>query len=140
MCKLACCNYGIIKDYSIRATGNILVFWICILNIIKVNCICPLRDIYGVSEDEMASSTLSPSVVEAFYEHRTIPRGTRKTPADVLVSHVCFAWELVYPESRAVMHEQGHLEQMLGRRFRDPHTQETFEAMGAHMRSLLFRA
>lgn len=110
------------------------------VDIIKVNCICPLHDIYGVSEDEMASSTLSPSVVEAFYEHRTIPRGTRKTPADVLVSHICFAWELVYPESRAIMHEQGHLEQMLGRRFRDPHTQETFEAMGTHMRSLLFHA
>lgn len=108
------------------------------VDIIKVNCICPLRDIYGVSEDEMAASTLTPSVVEAFYEHRTIPRGARKTSADILVSHICFAWELVYPESRAVMHEQGYLEQMLARQFRDPQTQETFEAMGAHMRERLF--
>lgn len=104
------------------------------VDIIKVNCICPLRDIYGVSEEEMAESTLTPSVVDAFYEHRTIPRGARKTPADILVSHICFAWELVYPASRAAMHEQGYLDQMLGRRFDDPDTQATFEAMGTHMR------
>lgn len=108
------------------------------VDIIKVNCICPMVDIYGVSEDEMATSTLTPSVVEAFYEHRTIPRGTRKTPADILVSHVCFAWELVYPASRAAMHGQGHLEQMLSRQFREPQTQATFEEMGSHMRQELF--
>ena len=108
------------------------------VDIIKVNCICPVSDIYGVSEDEMAASTLTQSVVEAFYEHRTVPRSTRKSPADILVSHVCFAWELVYPTSCVAMREQGYLEQMLGRRFCDPQTQTTFEAMGSHMRRELF--
>ena len=108
------------------------------VDIIKVNCICPVRDIYGVTEDEMVTSTLTPSVVEAFFEHRTVPRGTRKTPADILVSHICFAWELVYPTSRDAIQEQGYLEQMLNRQFREPQTQATFETMGSHMRQELF--
>lgn len=107
------------------------------VDIIKVNCICPIFDIYGVTEDDMATSTLSPAVVEAFYEHRTMPRNIRKTPADVLVSHICFAWELVYAQSRKIVLEQGYLEQMLRRRFADPQTQATFEAMARHMRAEL---
>lgn len=109
------------------------------VDIIQVNCVCPLRDIYGVTEDEMAASTLTPAIVEKFYEHRTIPRGVRQTPADVLVSHVCFAWELVYPQSRVAVREQGYLRQMLRRRFSDPRTQETFEEMGEHMRRCLWQ-
>ena len=107
------------------------------IDIIKVNCICPIEDIYGVSEASMRASALSPAVVSAFYEHRTIPRNIRVFPADILVSHICFAWELVYPSSRALLAEQGYLDRMLSRRFGDPRTQQTFEAMATHMRAKL---
>lgn len=107
------------------------------IDILKVNCICPIDDIYGVSEDDMTSSELSPAVVDAFYEHRTIPRGIRQYPADVLVSHICFAWELVYPQSVRIMLRQGYLQQMLGRSFSNPSTQQTFSLMAQHMTTAL---
>ncbi|MBO7674950.1 MAG: HD domain-containing protein [Atopobiaceae bacterium] len=107
------------------------------IDIIKVNCICPIQDIYGVSDEDMASSELSGEVVDVFYEHRTIPRGIRRHPADILVGHICFAWELVYPQSRRIAREQGYLDAMLGRRFANERTQATFSAMAAHMRSCL---
>ena len=108
------------------------------IDIIKVNCICPLEDIYGVTEEKMAASELSPAVVRAFYEHRTVERGARTYPADVLVGHLCFAWELVYPKSVLIMQEQGYVDQMLSRRFSNERTQATFDQMAAHMRSELF--
>jgi hypothetical protein len=107
------------------------------IDIIKVNCICPVEDIYGVTSADMESSELSPEVVSMFYEHRTIPRGVRRYPEDILVGHLCFAWELVYPQSRRIVREQGYLDSMLGRRFTNAQTQATFSAMTAHMRSLL---
>lgn len=107
------------------------------IDILKVNCICPIEDIYGVTQEQMEASALSPAVVETFYAHRTVPRDIRVYPADILVSHICFAWELVYPKSRELMWEQGHLEQMLSRTFKDPRTQKEFERMATHMRSTL---
>ena len=107
------------------------------IDIIKVNCICPIEDIYGVSERDMFESKLSPAVVEGFYEHRTLPRNIREYPADVLVGHICFAWELVYSESRRILAEQGYLERMLSRHFARPDTQHTFERMAEHMRAWL---
>jgi putative nucleotidyltransferase with HDIG domain len=107
------------------------------IDILKVNCICPMADIYGVSEEEMAISSLTDAVVATFYDHRTVPRNIRRTPADILVSHVCFAWELVYPVSRTIAHAQGHIDEMLAHRFEDPETDATFRAMAAHMRHRL---
>ena len=108
------------------------------IDILKVNCICPLEDIYGVTEEAMGASELTPAVVRAFYEHRTVERGVRRHPADVLVGHLCFAWELVYPKSVAIMQEQGYVDQMLSRQFSNARTQATFAQMAAHMRAELF--
>lgn len=107
------------------------------IDIIKVNCICPIEDIYGVSSEEMDASELSPAVVEMFYRHQTVPRGIRQYPADILVGHICFAWELVYPTSRQTALAQGYLWKMLGKRFTNSQTQKTFEQMEAHMREYL---
>ena len=107
------------------------------IDILKVNCICPMADIYGVSEEEMAASTLTDAVVDTFYAHRTIDRAIRRTPADILVSHICFAWELVFPESTKIAHAQGHLDEMLSRRFVDAATDKRFREMADHMRAEL---
>lgn len=109
------------------------------IDIIKVNCICPLKDIYGVSEEDMSQSELSDEVIRIFYEHRTIPRGIRRYPADVLVGHICFAWELVYPQSVSILLEQGYLDQMLNRKFANKETDAKFRKMASHMREELAR-
>lgn len=107
------------------------------IDIIKVNCICPIDDIYGVTENDMAASLLSPEVVECFYDHSTVPRGIRRYPADILVGHICFAWELEHHASLQILCEQGHIFDMLSRTFTNPQTQETFTAMAVHMKEWL---
>jgi len=107
------------------------------LDILQVNVCCPIEDIYGVTEDELCSATLTPEVVERFYAHSTCPRAIRRTPADIFVSHLCFVFELVWPESRRIVCEQGHVDSMLSRAFSDPETQRTFEGMAAHLKGVM---
>lgn len=107
------------------------------VDILEVNCVNTTEDIYGVPEAAMRESPLSPACVRAFYEHRTIRRDLKRYPADLLVGHVCFVWELVYPESLRIALEQGYLARMLDYPFADPMTRERFAAMGGHLRDWL---
>ena len=103
------------------------------IDILKVNCICPIEDIYGVTERDMRDSQLTPACVETFYERRCLPRGIRRHPADIMLGHICFAWELVYEESRRIVVEQGHLRTMLSRSWTLPETQASFQEMREYM-------
>ena len=103
------------------------------IDILKVNCICPIEDIYGVTEQDMVASELSPACVNLFYQHRCLPRGVREHPADIMLGHICFAWELVFDASIEIVREQGHLHQMLSRHWDHPKTQACFDEMAAHM-------
>lgn len=104
------------------------------IDIIKVNCICPMEDIYGVTDDEMRASDITEAVEAGFYEHRTLERSVRKTPADIFVSHLCFAWELVFDRSREIARDQGYLPEMLSRHFTNADTERRYRAMSEHMR------
>ena len=107
------------------------------IDILAVNVICPVEDIYGVTERAMRESPVSPACVATFYEHRCLPREIRQHPADIMLGHICFAWELVYPESLRIVAEQGHLTRMLDRTWADPQTQAAFGRMADHMRTEL---
>lgn len=100
------------------------------IDIVKVNCIESVQAIYDVSEAELAASPVSPQALAGFAEHRTLARGERMYPADYVVGHICFAFELAYPESRRIMRQQGYLDQMLARPFSNAQTAAAF----AHMR------
>lgn len=104
------------------------------IDILKVNCICPIEDIYGVTDQDMQESLLSPACQELFYEHRCLPRDIRNYPADIMLGHICFVWELVFPESLTIVREQGFLAQMLSRQWKVPETQQAFTAMAEHLR------
>ena len=107
------------------------------VDILKVNCTCPIEDVYAVTESDMLASTLSPECVNYFYEHRCMPRDVRRHPADVRLAHICFAWELVFDESLQIVREQGHLAEMLRYPWKDPVTREAFAAIAAHMQAAL---
>ena len=53
------------------------------------------------------------AVMECVFRHCCVPRDIRKTRFDVCVSHCCMAFELVYPESRKIILEQGFLGRLL---------------------------
>ena len=107
------------------------------IDILRVNCECPIEDIYGVSEQAMRGSEVSDACVDIFYQHRCLPRGVREHPADIMLGHICFAWELVHPQSIELVREQGHLEHMLSRTWQLPATQQAFDAMARHIRKEL---
>lgn len=107
------------------------------IDILRVNCACPIEDIYGVSEQAMRESKVSDACIEIFYQHRCLPRNVRQYPADIMLGHICFAWELVHPQSIELVREQGHLEHMLSRSWLLPATQQSFDAMASHMRDAL---
>ena len=61
----------------------------------------------------------SDAVMECVLQHRCVPRDIRKTRFDVRVSHCCMAFELVYPESRKIVREQGFLSRLIAGRNAD---------------------
>lgn len=75
-----------------------------------------------------------------------MPRADRRQPADYLVSFACFAFELVYAESRRAMRDQGYLLALLERPFgisepfRDPHTRAELARMASELRIWLSAA
>lgn len=73
--------------------------------------------ILGRTADELLGSSLSTEAVAAFDERRCMLRNERSQPADFLVSFCCFAFELAFEESRAIMREQGYIYELLERPF-----------------------
>lgn len=107
-----------------------------------VECDSP-ETILGCSAETLLESTISPEATRAFDERRCMRRDDRSQPADFLVSFVCFAFELVYPESRRTMREQGYALRLLERPFgiaepfRNPKTRAELARMASEMRTYL---
>lgn len=110
------------------------------VDILEVNCVRPVEDIYGISEHDLLGSELSEESEGWFWRHSTIPRAARHHPADVLLGHACFVWDLCYPESLRETVRQGHLFRMIERPWQRPDTAREFARMDAHVRSWLTEA
>lgn len=128
------------SDYRLPADMDERTRWFCDvvrdadkIDIVKVNCIEPVQAIYDVSEEELAASPVSPQALAGFAERRTLSLGERTYPADYVVGHICFAFELAYPESRRIMQRQGYLDRMLARPFSNERTAAAFARMRAEM-------
>ena len=64
----------------------------------------------GTGRDRFVDAdAASPEVMACVYGHRCVPRDARRSVFDGHLSHVCMAFELVYPESRRMAAEQGYL-------------------------------
>ena len=103
------------------------------VDILHAACTCDREAIFGVGEAALRESGVSPAVRDAFYAHRTVRRDERKQPADLVLSFVCFAFELVHNESVRAVVEQGHLFELLDVSFEQPETQATVAAMRGHL-------
>ncbi|MEE1208481.1 MAG: hypothetical protein U0K60_00440, partial [Parafannyhessea umbonata] len=105
------------------------------IDILKVNCTCPVQDIYGFPERTLLESELSQEAASWFWRHSTIPRAARRYPADILLGHVCFAWEMAFPQSLAITAEQGCVFRMMERPFVRDDTRAAFARMERHLRA-----
>ena len=83
------------------------------IDILKVNILFPLEEIYNVTTHELKNCTVTEEVLQAFYEKHAVLRSLKKTPVDNVVGHISLVYELVYPVSTKIMYEQGYLEKLM---------------------------
>lgn len=109
------------------------------IDILRVNCENTPYTVLGLSDAEFLQSEISDAAMAAFRERRCLSRDERREPADMLVGMVAFVFELVYPQSRQIVLEQGFLSRLLerplglARPFARPETRERWRevSMGA---------
>ena len=99
------------------------------IDILRVNYETPIEDIYNVSSEELMDAEVTEEVKQGFREKHAIPREVRKTPVDLLVSHISMVYELVYPISRKIIREQGYLKKTMEFESRNEDTRKWFEYM-----------
>lgn len=105
------------------------------IDIIRVNIESTPEAVYGVSGTELRCSTVTPAVMENFRQEVCVSRDIRKTPADSLLGHISFMFELVYPESVRIAREQGYIYELLGFGSKDPQTAELFREINDIVRN-----
>ena len=64
-------------------------------------------------ERNFAGLTVRDEVMRCVKEHRCVPRVAQYNELEALISQCCMAFELEYPESRAIVIEQGYLAKLL---------------------------
>ena len=107
------------------------------IDILRVNVDSPASEIYNCTPEAVRAAAISPEVEEVFYQHRCVPRELRRTEADLVVSHSCLSYELVYPFSTEEVLRQGFVFQLLSFPTDNPETARKLEVMKAHMRDYL---
>ncbi len=60
-----------------------------------------------------AAAPARDAVMNCVRGHRCVPRTFEQTEFEALMSQCCMAFELVYPESRSIIAEQGYLDKLL---------------------------
>lgn len=103
------------------------------IDILRVNVDFPLEEIYNVSREELAQAAITPAVLESFYEEHATLRSLKRTPVDHVVSHISLVFELVYPLSASIVHEQGYLERLLQFKSDNPDTAKQIAAIREYM-------
>ena len=104
------------------------------IDIFRANVDFPLEEIFNVSTEELQNSMVDEAVMEAFFEGHAVLHSLKKTAVDYVVGHLSLFYELVYPESRRIIIEQGYLQQMMHFQSKNPKTNEQFEIIREHMK------
>ena len=104
------------------------------IDILKVNILFPLEEIYNVTTQELKNCTVTPEVMQAFHEGHAVLRALKKTPVDNVVGHISLVYELVYPVSTQIMYEQGYLEKLMDFHSNLKETNQQFDEIRQTMR------
>lgn len=109
------------------------------IDILKVNIIVPLEEIYNVSTYELTHSKVSEEVFKAFWEEHAVLRKLKKTPVDHVVGHISLVYELVYPVSMKLVDEQGYLNKLMNFQSEIEETQKQFELIREKIKDYMGR-
>lgn len=103
------------------------------VDILRVNVETPLEEIYNVSTEVLRSEPVTPAVIQAFQEEHAVLRTLKRTAVDNVVGHISLVYELVFPESLAMVEEQGYLKQLMDFSSDNPKVMEDFKAIREKM-------
>lgn len=109
------------------------------VDILKVNCLTPMEDIYNTTTAALKQAAITPAVMNAFYEEHTVLRSLRRTPIDHLISMLSLVYELEYPISLKIAKEQGYLETLMAFESENPDTIEKLQAARRHLHAYFER-
>lgn len=107
------------------------------VDILKVNQDVPMEVIYDVTAGELRQAEVTEAVMGQFFERHAILRSTKRTCVDNIVGHAALVFELVYPESRRAVDEQGYLHKLLKFSSDNPKTMEQFQRLRRCMEEYL---
>lgn len=107
------------------------------VDILKVNQDVPIEVIYNVSTKELRQAEVTDRVMQEFFNRHAILRSLKQTCVDNIVGHAALVFELVYPESRRAVEEQGYLEKLLNFSSDNPKTREQFAKLRSCMEAYL---
>lgn len=107
------------------------------IDIIRVNVESPLPEIFNAPIAVIRASAITPEVEASFYEHHCVDRALMRTYIDRMVGHFSFAYELVFPYSRAEVVRQGFLGRAMSFASDNPDTVEKLARMREEMRAFL---
>ncbi len=109
------------------------------IDIVKVNVIVPIEEIYNVTTYDLTHCSVTEEVLQAFYEEHCILRNLKRTPVDNVVGHISLVYELVYPVSCQIVQKQGYLHRLMDFHSELPKTNEQFAKIREKMEQYLRR-
>lgn len=77
-------------------------------DIFRVFAMEDMNDVIGVPEESLVSETISPAVLCAIREHRSVDKTIRKTHLDYWISFLGYFFDMNYPESIEIARSQGY--------------------------------
>lgn len=107
------------------------------IDILRVNSVLPLEEIYNVSTKELKEAQVTKEVLDAFYEEHAVLRKLKKAPVDHVVGHISLVYELVYEKSYEILSDQGYIYKLMGFTSDNDKTNEVFSEIRAHMNEFL---
>ena len=107
------------------------------IDILKVNHDIPIEIIYDTSIEKVKNETVTPEVMEQFFERHAILRATKRACIDSIVGHAALVFELVFDESLKIVKEQGYLDKLLNFESENPITKKQFVQLRRCMASYL---
>ncbi len=93
-------------------------------DIFRVFAVEDMNDVIGVPEEAVSSETITPAVLCAIREHRSVDKTIRQTHLDYWISFLGYFFDMNYPESIEIARSQGYYRRPFERTvFTDPETQ-----------------
>lgn len=108
------------------------------IDIIKVITETPMEVIFGASKEVVEQQTFTSAILDEFKKHRTIPRSIGKKNIDYYPGFASFVFELVLPESKKILVEQGYIFKFLDDfHFQNLETQKDIEFIKQEVKTFL---